>query len=95
MVWLTVRQMSDIMSDMKTFTARALDRETARVLETCDADGSVRIRHRNGRTYILTVLREGAPSGRRPEFRRRRETLFRKTMAPEATAKLDRLIAGE
>ena len=29
------------MSDMKTFTVRQLDRETARVLDSCDADGAV------------------------------------------------------
>lgn len=41
------------MSDMKTFTVRQLDRETARVMETCDQEGAVRIRRRDGRSYIM------------------------------------------
>jgi hypothetical protein len=87
--------MSDIVSDMKTFTARALDRETARVLETCDAEGAVRIRHRNGRTYILSAQRDRPAGHERPNFQQRREAIFRKTLSPEATARLDRLVAGE
>lgn len=86
---------SDIMSDMKTFTARSLDRETSRVLETCDAEGAVRIRHRNGRSYILTAQRAVPAGSRRPDFRHRRETLFRKNLSAGATADLDRLVAGE
>jgi hypothetical protein len=50
---LTVFVSADIMSDMKTFTARELDRETTRVLDACDAEGAVRIRRRNGRAYTL------------------------------------------
>ena len=87
--------MSDMVSDMKTFTARSLDRETARVLETCDAEGAVCIRHRNGRSYILTVQRETPAGIHRPDFRLRRDHIFRKVLAPAATANLDRLIAGE
>ena len=41
------------MSDMKTFTVRQLDRETAKVMEACDTYGAVRIRRRDGRTYTL------------------------------------------
>jgi hypothetical protein len=84
------------MSDMKTFTARALDRETAHVLETCDIEGAVRIRHRNGRIYILTAQRETPAGNQRPDFRRRRETIFgRKSLGSEAAARLDRQVAGE
>ena len=45
--------MSDIMSDMKTFTVRELDRETSKVMEACDTYGSVRIKRRDGRSYTL------------------------------------------
>lgn len=41
------------MSDMKTFTVRQLDRETARVMEACDKYGAVKIRRRDGRTYTM------------------------------------------
>lgn len=51
--------MSDLRSDMKTFTVRQLDRETARVMEACDTYGSVRIRRRDGRTYTLQTDRNG------------------------------------
>jgi len=42
-----------MMSDMKTFTVRELDRQPAVVLDACDHDGEARIRRRDGRTYLL------------------------------------------
>jgi hypothetical protein len=42
---------SDILSDMKTFTVRELDRQPAVVLDACDKEGVVRIRRRNGRSW--------------------------------------------
>lgn len=47
------------MSDMKTFTVRQLDRETAKVMEVCDTYGAVRIKRRDGRTYTLQTDRNG------------------------------------
>ena len=44
---------ADIMSDMKTFTVRDLDRSPSVVLDACDRDGEARIRRRDGKTYRL------------------------------------------
>lgn len=43
------------MSDMKTFTVRQLDRETARVMGACDTYGAVKIKRRDGRIYTLAA----------------------------------------
>ncbi len=45
---------------MKTFTVRELDRQTAKVLNTCDRQGEVRIRRRDGRTYTLKTDANGS-----------------------------------
>src|SRR5207247_8505454 len=44
---------ADIMSDMKTFTVRELDREPAAVLDAADRDGVVRVKRRDGRMYSI------------------------------------------
>lgn len=45
--------MSAILSDMKTFTVRDLDRKPGAVLDACDREGVVEIRRRNGRRYTV------------------------------------------
>ena len=50
------------MSDMKTFTARDLNRSPAKVLAAADRDGVARVRSRNGRVY--SVKPEAPASGK-------------------------------
>lgn len=42
-----------LMSDMKAFTVRDLDRAPAKVLAAADRDGLARVRSRDGRLYVL------------------------------------------
>jgi hypothetical protein len=86
---------ADIMSVMKTFTVRELDREPAAVLDACDREGAVRIRRRNGRTY---TLRPEAGPGRitaLPDFRARTLKIFPKPIPAAQSRLADKLLAGE
>ena len=47
---------SDIISDMKTFTKRDLDRDTRAVLAAADAEGSVMVETREGRRYQIRPI---------------------------------------
>ncbi|MDO8543698.1 MAG: hypothetical protein Q7S40_24925 [Opitutaceae bacterium] len=87
---------ADMMSDMKTFTVRDLDRRPGEVLEACDAHGEARIRRRDGRTYLLKP-EEGAVStmASLPSFAARRQKLFRKPLSRVFARKLDEALAGE
>jgi hypothetical protein len=93
---------SDILSDMRTFTVRELDRQPAVVLDTCDREGAARIRRRDGRSYILRPDKP-MPSKATAEARRRwldehfawLERTFPKPISSAQTALVDRLIAGE
>jgi hypothetical protein len=87
--------MSDIMSDMKTFTVRQLDRETARVMEACDAYGAVRIKRRDGRTYTLEVDHSARKITRLPDFAARTAKIFPKRFKAAQTKLADKLLAGE
>jgi hypothetical protein len=62
---------AEIMSAMKTFTVRELDREPAAVLDACDREGAVRIRRRNGRTYTLRPEASPARITALPDFHAR------------------------
>jgi hypothetical protein len=87
---------------MKTFTVRDLDRQPAVVLDTCDKEGAVRIRRRNGHTYTLRSD-EPKPSKVLAEARRRwldehfawLERTYPKPISAQQTALVDRLIASE
>ena len=87
--------MSDIKSDMKTFTVREMHREAAAVLKACDRDGAVRIRHRDGRVYMLKP--EVAPLRMQnlPNFRERVAKIFPKRIPAKQMRLVDKLIAGE
>lgn len=96
---LTLRDCPTSMSDMKTFTARDLNRSPAKVLAAADRDGVARVRSRNGRTYSV---KPEAPASGKVDWdafvARRRAALKRLKMPPisnAAAAELDRLIAGE
>ena len=87
---------ADIMSDMKTFTVRELDRSPGEVLEASRIEGKARIRARGGQTYI--IMPEPAPARRitsLPNFAARRAALLAKPLSPEFTRKFDRALAGE
>ena len=85
-----------MMSDMKTFTVRELDRQPAVVLNACDHDGQARIRRRDGRTYLLVP--ESEPKRvitSLPDFAARRRKIFPKPFTKEQTRQVDRFIRGE
>ena len=87
---------ADIMSDMKTFTVRDLDRTPAAVLEACRADGRVRIRERGGQSYLIIPERQGnLPISSLPDFGSRRDRLCKGTLSTRFARKLDRALAGE
>jgi hypothetical protein len=87
------------MSDMTTFTVRELDREPARILDLCDAEGAVRVRRRDGRLY--TIRRD--PSSPAPgswsksiaHRRKRLKEIFPKPIPIKQVREVDRMIAGE
>lgn len=83
------------MSDMKTYTVRDLDREPGAVLDACDAEGSVLIRRRDGRTYSLRP--EKAPLRRAifPDFAARRRAMGMPKISKHAADAVDKLLRGE
>ena len=85
---------------MKTFTVRDLDRTPGAVLDTCDKDGAVRIRRRDGRSYrvLPEVERSKNPADCRKWLEDHEAWLkrtFPEPISAEQTALVDRLIAGE
>jgi hypothetical protein len=92
-------QMSDILSDMKTFTVRDLDRKPATVLDACDREGAVQIQRRDGRRY--TVRPDAGVAQKVPwrkafaEHRARIARIFPEPIQEEQVRIVDRLIAGE
>lgn len=84
------------MSDMKTFTVRELDRQPAKILNTADLEGVVRIKRRNGKSYSL---KPETLSSRRvaalPDFRARIKKIFPKAISKSQARMFDKLLAGE
>jgi len=84
------------MSDMKTFTVRQLDRETAKVMEACDTYGAVRIRRRDGRSYTLASDHKKDVVINPPDIMARLKKQFPNMMISRKQSKfVDKLIAGE
>lgn len=87
---------ADIISDMKTFTVRELDREPGTVLDAADRDGAVRVKRRDGRIYSVQPV---APVSARitslPDFAARRKAIFSKPIPASQVRLADKLIAGE
>lgn len=85
-----------MMSDMRTFTVRDLDRNPQAVLQACDSEGAARIRCRDGRTYLI---RQELPHGKAPivlpDFSARLAELFPTPLPPEFSRQLDQAIGGE
>jgi hypothetical protein len=93
---LTFVTNADILSDMKTFTVRELDREPGVVLDAADREGAVRIKRRDGRVYSLQPM---VVSGKKitslPDFAARRKAIFFKPIPASQVRLVDKLIAGE
>ena len=95
--------MSDLDMPAIEFTVRDLNRQTAKVLETCDQEGTVRIQSRSGKSYELRACQpEPAPVSGNQAIREwvkmnraRRAALRIPKMTKEQSEMLDRLIAGE
>lgn len=87
------------MSDMKTFTARDLNRSPAKVLAAADRDGVARVRSRNGRTYSVKPDVFVAAKVDWPSFVQSRRVALERLGMPRISkreaAVMDRLIAGE
>jgi hypothetical protein len=89
------RANADMMSDMKTFTVRELDRSPATVLDAAEADGAVLVRRRDGRTYRVIPESGSDKPSKLPDFAAwRREVGMPRIPSKQAQA-VDRLIAGE
>lgn len=84
------------MSDVKTFTVRQLDRETAKVMEACDTYGAVRIRRRDGRSYTLEAEHKKDFVFNPPDIMARLKRQFPKMKISRKQSNfVDKLIAGE
>ena len=83
-----------MMSDMKTFTVRQLDRETARVMEACDTYGAVRIKRRDGRTYTLEAETKQAVIDPPDIMARLRKQFGDVVIKDRQAAFVDKLIGG-
>jgi hypothetical protein len=85
-----------MMSDMKVFTVRDLDRNPSLVLQACDSDGEARIRRRDGRTYLVHPEGHGrAIVSGLPDFSARRAKLFPKPIPKDFARKFDEALASE
>ena len=91
---LTFFANADIVSDLKTPTARGIHRNAA-VLTPAARNGVVRVKRPDGRSYAIHP--ESAPQtmGPLPDMAARRRATFSKPISAAAARKLDRLIAGE
>jgi hypothetical protein len=89
--------MSADVTDVPDFTVRDLNRQLAKVLETCDRVGLIRIRSRKGGTYELRPESKAKPTANPgyPDFAARRRALGMPMMTKEQSEQLDKLIAGE
>ena len=83
-----------------TFTLRDLNRQIAKVLETCDKLGSVRIRSRRGKTYELTLESRPSKIEVLPDFAARSKRMAelaarKRVFSKRGWDRLARLIASE
>ena len=97
---LTKAANADILSDVRTFTVRDLDRKTREVLAACEREGEVKIRRRNGRTFTIKSDDRVQPkmsfAAWLGEIDRRRRALFPKPiMTSKQAREFDKLLASE
>ena len=87
---------ADMMSDMKTFTVRDLDRRPGEILQACDSCGVVRVQTRGGKRYLIKPEVEAKPSMTQlPDFAARRARLFAEPLTKGFARRLDQALAGE
>ena len=86
---------ADIMSDMKIFTVRELDREPGAVLDAADKEGVVHVKRRDGRVYSIQPEASARRPGALPDFAARRRAIFPKMIPAAQVRKVDKLIRGE
>lgn len=84
-----------MMSDMKIFTVRQLDRSPAVVLDAAEVDGAVLVRRRDGRSYRISAERAAARTTRAPDFASWRKSIGMPRLPRAQVQAVDRLIAGE
>lgn len=92
---MTAASNADILSDMKTYTVRQLDREPATVLDAADKEGVVRIRRRDGRVYTIQPESVARTISSLPDFAARRKAIFKRAIPAAQVRRVDQLIAGE
>jgi len=90
-----LRANADMMSDMKTFTVRELDRSPATVLDAAEADGAVLVKRRDGRAYRVVPEPEFGKPSKLPDFAAWRREAGMPRIPRKQAQVVDRLIAGE
>lgn len=81
---------------MSTVTVRELHRNTAAVLETCQREGGVIVRHRDGREFKLVPAETAKPTKAEwPDFKARRLRICPEPIPTDICAKVDKAIRGE
>jgi hypothetical protein len=91
---LTYELEADILSDMRTFTLRDMDRQPRELIKACEREGAIRIQLRDGRAYRLTPESEGT-NRPLPDFRARMKSAGIKRLSVKQTRRLFKMIAGE
>lgn len=84
-----------MMSDMRTFTVRELDRQPSEVLDAADREGIVRIKRRDGRVYSVQPIARAGKITSLPDFAARRRAIFSRPIPASQVRQADKLIAGE
>lgn len=86
---------ADMMSDMKTFTVRELDRSPSVVLDAAEAEGAVLVKRRDGRAYRIAP-ESALPKVRSlPDFDARRRRLGVPKIPAAQSRLVDCWLAGE
>jgi hypothetical protein len=83
---------------MGIVTVRELHRNTAAVLEKCEQEGEILIRHRDGREFCLVPKHAAPPAASKPgwpDFAARMRRISDKPVPPEVCALVDKAIRGE
>ena len=80
---------------MKTFTVRDMDRKPASVLGAAKEDGVVRIKERNGRSYLLQPETNRKRITALPDFAARRDAIFPRAIPASVVRLVDKAITGE
>jgi hypothetical protein len=70
-----------------------MDRQPGKLLDSCDKEGAVKIRRRNGKSYTLRPDEHSEIVI--PNFSERVRAIFPEVIPEEITEAVDKLIAGE